>query len=51
MHKHLVKKFESILNMEMARFLNILVDFEYNGKVYLSDKILTYGQCEGKGYI
>lgn len=52
MHKHLVKKFGTILNMEMARFLKILTDFEYNGKVYLSDSLSSgrEGQCEGRGY-
>lgn len=52
MHKHLLKKFETIPNMEMARFLKILTDFEYNGKVYLSDNLSSgrEGQCERRGY-
>ena len=51
-HKVLVKKFESILNQEMAWYLKILTDFEYNGKVYLRDKIGNdwEGCCEGRGY-
>lgn len=52
MHKNLVKQFKSIMNMEMARFLKNLTDFEYNGKVYVSDELPngTDGCCEGKGY-
>lgn len=38
--------------MEMALFLKILTDFEYHGKVYLSDNLSSgrEGQCEGRGY-
>lgn len=52
MHKHLVKKLETILNLEMAQFLKVLTDFEYNGKVHISDKLPNWeaGHCEGKGY-
>ncbi len=52
MHKKLVKKFESILDMEMARYLKILTDFEYNGKVHISDKFPNSqsGCCDGRGY-
>lgn len=52
LHNHLVKKFETILNMEMAQYLKVLTDFEYNGKVHISDKLPNWesGHCEGKGY-
>lgn len=52
LHNHLVKKFETILNMEMAQYLKVLTDFEYNGKVLISDKLPNWesGHCEGKGY-